>query len=267
MKKNSKLILLIVTILLLGVGFSIFTGVGQIKSNNSFQTNNGLQIEISSLKNTYLLGETVFLDFEVKNNSSTDIRVKGVDLDSNYVSIYIAFEGKTFKKYTHSRVKEGKWWMLKAGQIVTSRSGILWNFSPTKTSASLNELNETHILTDYAFPEPGVYLIKAVLGIPNNENSIKIESKPIQILINEPIGDELKVWNQIKNRDDFAYFIQEGEFKTSKLEEEVKLLGEIEKITAEYPNSILASQMKKSLEKFRESEEKLKENLQKKQKN
>ena len=241
--------------------FVLFTLVSfqSISVQETASAKDGLQIEISSSKDNYLLGETVFLDFEVKNNSSTDIRVKGVDLDSNYVSIYIAFEGKAFKKYTHSRIKEGKWWMLKAGQIVTSRSGILWNFSPAKTSANLNDLEETHILTDYTFPEPGVYLIKAVWGIPSNENPIKVESKPIQILINEPVGDELKVWNKIKNRDDIAYFIQESDFKTSKPEEREKLLKEIEEITAKYPNSLLGNQIKQSLGKFSENEERIKE--------
>lgn len=251
MKINNNVNFLMVIVLLLSVGFFIFAGTTQIKSNNSDELDNSLKINVSSVKDSYLLGETVFLDFEVKNISSADIRVRGLDLDTRYVTVYIAYEGEPFKKYNHSRVKERSWWMLKAGQSVKSSSGILWNFSPKETSTTWKEMGDTDILSYYAFPKAGVYTVKAVLGIPNNEKPITVESKPIQIVINEPVGDDLEVWNILKDREDIGFFIQENYFRTSNPQEAKKLIKKVEQISLKHPNSLIANQAGQSLEKFR----------------
>ena len=270
MKKNNKFKFLVVTIFL-GIILFIFSVVAQINNSNSFKSSEGLQIDIVTSKDTYLLGETVFLNFEVKNNSSKDIRVRGLDLDSNYVSVYISYEGQAFKKYRHSRINEAVGGMFKVGQVKKSTAGILWNFSPMESSSRWKEMEETNILTYYAFPKPGVYIIKAVLGVPSSENPIEVESKPIQIVINEPVGDDLDIWNEIKDNGEFAYFIQEGEIRPSnKPKEREKLRQEIEQIVNQYPNSIIANQIEQSLEKFRTGEEerrKFLERVKKQQKN
>lgn len=119
-------------------------------------------------------------------------------------------------------------------------------------------------MTDYAFPEAGNYLIKAIATVPNGASSddlTKIESETIQIIINDPIRDDLKVWNQIKNRGEIAYFLQQGETPTFQDDKAEKLLKEIEQISQKYPNSLLANKMRLTLEKFRVDEEKRKELL------
>jgi hypothetical protein len=264
--KRNRPVYLVVIITSLSSVFFVFNGFAQIKSNSSSESDAGIQLNISS-KDSYLLGETVFFDFEVKNNSSADIRVKGLDLDSRYITLYISFEGKTYKQYKHSRIKDQKGGLFKAGQIKKSRSGVLWNLSPVETSANWKEKAETEILTYYAFPQPGIYFVKAVLQIPSNENPIKIESKPIQIIINEPTGEDLNVWNLIKDRSDIGYFIQEGEPRAYKEDEKQKLIQEVEKIIKDYPNSLLTNQIKQSLEKFRLNEAKINESKQKNQTN
>jgi hypothetical protein len=258
MVNNKRFSFFSMVLLLLTIGFFAFSGITQINSNSFLKSENGLQIAVAPSKNSYLLGETVFLDFEVRNNSSTDIQVRGLDLDSNYVKVFIASPGEEYKQYTHSRIKEGRWWIFKAGQVVKSRAGILWNFSPKETSTNWKEMEKTHILNNYAFSKPGVYSIKAVLGVPNNENPIEVESKPIQIIINEPVGEDLEIWNKIKDRADIAYFIQEGEFKASKPVERAKLQGEVEQIINKYPTSLISNQMRKSLNKLKTNEEKIK---------
>lgn len=73
---------------------------------------------------------------------------------------------------------------------------ILWN---GKIDVSgLNELAAKEklkgkITTEYALPTPGVYFLK---GLPYfGENGTPIESDPIQILVSEPVGDDLKIWS------------------------------------------------------------------------
>jgi hypothetical protein len=198
-----------------------------------------VQIDLSASKDTFLLGETVFLDFEIKNNSALDVKVRGLNLDSRYIALYVASDGKTYKKYNHSRISHGSGGVLKAGAVAKSRSGILWNFSPieTSTSNSLDALGKTEILTPFAFPSAGSYSLKAVLTIPDELRSFRIESEPIQITISRPVGIDLEVWNKIKDNGDIAYLIQENEIRIPnyKREERTKFKKFVEQIVFEYP--------------------------------
>jgi len=59
-----------------------------------------------------------------------------------------------------------------------------------------------------------------------------VDSEPIAITVEEPIGEDLEVWNRIKNDGKFAFFIQ------------------VEDILQKYPRSIYAAPLRRSLEKF-----------------
>ena len=177
--------------------------------------------------------------------------------------VFIAYENELFKRYDHSRLSERSIGILKAGQVVSSKSGILWNFSPIERSTNWKEMGNTHILDYYAFPKPGLYYLKAVLGVPSNENPIKVESKPIKIRINEPVGEDLEVWNKIKDKQEIGYFIQEGYFRTFNSLETENLKREIEQIALKHPSSLLSKQLMQSLEKFRSAEEQRKADLEK----
>jgi hypothetical protein len=265
--KNRKMFFLLVCGFLIATGLFIFSAIAQVRSPNTSESNEGLKLTISSEKNSYFLGETVFLNFEVKNESSTDIRVRGLDLDSRYITVFISTDKKIFKQYKHSRVKDTLGGALKAGDTFKSRSGILWNFDQTKITASGNRdnLRKTHIVTDYAFPTSGEYFVKAILTVPRNNNSLKIESEPIQIKIQEPTGENLEVWNKIKDNGDFAYFIQEGDTRipSNKSEERNRFLKEVEQILSAYPNSFYAESLQQSLDKFKADEVKIEENMRK----
>ncbi len=88
----------------------------------------------------------------------------------------------------------------------------------------------------------------------------KIESPPVQIVISEPIGDDLKVWNKITDNGEIAYFIQYNEFRGKiKPDEREKLLNEVEQLVSNNPNSFLAIQIEESLAKYDVNDEKRKE--------
>ena len=249
--KSKKIVFLSFITLLTGSILFVFPATAQIKSQDIYKENKKLKITVSSEKDSFLLGETVFLNFEVKNESSKDIRVKGLDLDSRYIGVFISADNKTFKQYKNSRVKDTMGGFLKAGDTFRSRSGILWNFDQTKISApsTWDDLRKTYIVTDYAFPTAGEYFIKAVLTVPRIENSLKIESETIQIKIEEPTGENLEVWNKIKDNGDFAYFIQECEPRLPEYrsEERAKFLKDVEQVLIDYPNSFYAESLRESL--------------------
>jgi len=132
-----------------------------------------------------------------------------------------------------------------------------------ETSSRGKEEGDKQILSFYAFSRPGVYSVRANFGYYSKEGRIMIESKPIQIVINEPVGDDLEVWNIIKDREDIGFFIQESYFRTSNTLEAKKLMQEIEQISLKHPNSLIANQAGQSLEKFRANDTIIKSALKK----
>lgn len=244
---------------LLGISLYFFSAYAQ----NSANLSNSLKVSIESSKSAYLLGEVVVINVELKNESSSDIFLQGTDAKSGYLKILISNSQGNFKEYTNAawgnKKKPGK--TLKPEQTVKSQATVLSNSKP-----EVSHLNETaaeraaegKILTDYAFPHAGIYYLKALLIIPG-ENSTRIESDTIQITVNKPIGDDLEVWNKIKNRSDIAYFIQESSVIARSDEEKEIFLQEVEQTAMKFPNSLLANQLRQSLEKFQANEERRKE--------
>ncbi len=223
-----------------------------------------LILKVSSEKQTYILGEVVKLNFELINKGDKVIKIPlRPDVSTGYLKVWIALDGQEFNRYHNSswgRMEHGGP-TLQPGQSFNSQATILWNSKPD--TLNLNpDVAKGRIMNDYAFPKAGVYFIKAVASI-TGDAPMKIESEPIQIVVNEPVGDELKVWNDIKDSGEIASFIQRGSFLTSKDEEEKNLVKRVEQITQSYPNSFLVGQMKQKLEKFRTGEEKSKEMLEK----
>ena len=231
-----------------------------------------LKLKVSTSNQDYLLGEVVRLNFEIVNEGSKKIILPGCStVKGGYLRIHIAYENQPFKEYFGS----GSRWQLdggcgdavslEPGQSFKTNTTVLWNVKPEVLH--LNEdaakrVAEGRIMNDYALPKSGVYFIKAVLRLPG-ETRPTIESEGVQVVINEPVEDDLEVWSQIKDKGDIAYFIQQGGTPTYQDEKAEKLLKEVEQIVRKYPNSYLASQMKQKLEKFRMDEEKRKEMLEK----
>lgn len=234
----------------------------------AFNNSQNLKLDLSSSKKDYVQGEIVELSVNLINESSQPVKVGLTPtVENGFLHIWIADSNQEFKEYRNSGwgLRESGKGILKAGESFKSEATILWNAKPQ--TSHLNEdaakrATEGKISTDYAFPKAGIYSIKSVATIAG-DSPMKIESEPIQIVINEPIGDDLKVWNQIKDNGDIAYFIQQGGTPTYQDEKTEKLLKEVEQIAEKYPNSNLAGQMKQKLEKFRTDEEKRKEMLEK----
>lgn len=216
-------------------------------------------VRIDSTKQSYIQGEAVALNLEIVNNGHSEVFLKGWDVRSGLLRILVASEDQKFKQYAHSRwnrEKPGRF--IKPGETIKSQASLLWNFSPVGRVADLSRVKDDVILSDLAFPDRGVYFLKAVLTI-TGENRMEVESAPVQIVINEPVGDDLRIWNKIKNNSELAYFIQENQIRASKAEEREKVLKEVEQLVSNYSTGILATELKESLEKFRESEAKVKE--------
>ncbi len=225
-----------------------------------------LTLKISSDKQTYTLGEAVKLTFKVINESDKAVRLSfRPHVLTGYLKVWISADGQEYNRYSGNSnwgLEEGGGITLQAGKAYESQATVLWNHK-IDVARLTPEAAKGTITSHYAFPTKGPYFIKAVLSIPETENSRKIESEPIQVVVEEPVGDDLEVWNSIKDNREIAYFLHNGYFLTYKDEEKEKLVEKIKQIAQRYPRSFLGGQLQQNLEKFRVEEKIRKESLEK----
>lgn len=247
-------------------------------TNNVFLTSseaNQLELEVKPQKETYQLGEPIQFEFGIKNASNKNIVIlNGLGHLDGYLSVWISKDGKPFEKYDHTKwgiTHSSKITALRPNESVINKALVFWNSKPKFSNSVASDIAERasagRIKTDYAFPEAGTYYVKAAYSIfaADQAEATRIESQPVKIDIAEPTGDDLKVWNIIKDRGDFAYFLHEGEFLISsyKTQERAKFEQEIEVIINQYPDSMIATRMQHRLENYRSNENKIKKLTQK----
>jgi hypothetical protein len=238
--------------------------ISAVKQSENSST---LKLRLYSDKPIYNQGEFVKLSFEVINETAKPIPLAySPDVATGYLSVWIAFGEQRFNRYNNTswgRMESGGI-TLQPGQAYKSEATVLYNSKPDISRLNVDSIKKSEdgaILSYYAFPDVGNYSIKAILVMPD-ETRTKIESEPIQIIVNEPVGDDLSVWNMIKDSGEIAYFIQKGDFSTANDEEREKLAKEVEQIVVDYPSSALARQLSQNLEKFKANEARRKEMLQ-----
>lgn len=260
-KKNNYIVISIFIAFLVCVCWSIigFTN-NEVKAQNFTLTG-------KVNKETYILGEPIKIGFEFTNEAETPILIPSGGVEVGSLKIFITNKESEYKRYV------GAGWGRKLGFPITLEPRkshkyqefvILWSNKPDVSGLSeyaAKRVLEGKITTDYAFPKLGVYFIKGLSYV--GENATPIESEPIQIVINEPVGDDLKVWEQIKGNREIALLMQTGEFDTNKEEEKTQLISKVEQILEQYPNSIYSSYLRPNLEKFKTNEARRKEMLEK----
>lgn len=266
MKHKYMALIIVGVVALLG----LINWIPALGKNNSTEK---IELTIDSSKESYLPGEVVNLTISATNKSNESVRLfNDLSPEYGYLSVFISHDNIEYKMYNHVHwgVRDSKLThiVLKSNERVNTSAAILWNSKPKFDASQLapetiKAATDGKILTDYAFPESSTYYIKAVYSayfIDNNQSRtrVKIESEPIQITIKEPTGEDLKIWNKIKDNGEIAYFIQEGSFKAPESEKREKLKMEVEQIINESPDSPISSQMKQSLNKLRANEEKAK---------
>lgn len=226
-----------------------------------------LTVRVTTEKPDYIHGEAVNLQIEVVNETNETINFPPCALrpELGSLKVLVAQGNNSFKEYRGPGwgIKD-KWCSdspLAPGQSFKNQVTVLWNSKiPT---LHLNEdaakrASEGKITTDYAMPKAGTYLIKAIFGYLGN-NRPKLESSPMQIVVNEPVGEDLKVWNKIKSNGELAYFLQQSMFLTSKDEERKILLTTLEEIAQRYPNSLYGKQIRQKLVEYQQKEAELQE--------
>lgn len=261
-KKNNYIVMSMLFALLLAISWTIF-GYNQNQTENS-----DLVFKGAANKESFILGEPVSVRFEIFNKGESSIKVHNGGVETGFLKVFISGQDNEYKQYF------GYGWGLLMGcmfDLAPSKSHnykdaiVLWNGKINVSGLSENAAKEKlkgKILTEYAFAEEGTYFIKGATYV--GDKATLIESDPIKITINQPVGDDLTVWNRIKGNREIALLMQVGEFDTGKEEEKSNLVRDVEQILEQYPNSVYSVHLKQSLELFRKKEEnrqKAKKNL------
>lgn len=251
--KHNKLIALLSGGLLL----SVFAGL--ILTRQIAGSSQSLELQVKTSKTSYKAGEVVNLTFALVNNSAKELTINDCfGTASGVLSVLVAKNGESFLKYDHpnwgtsdSECRS----VLKPNAKFQTMTRLLWNWKPKLEGLNKDvakAAGEGKILTDYVFPEPGVYQVKAVYYVSIGEQTTptRMESEPVQITIEEPVGEDAEVWEKIRHRGDIGYFIQEGEVRAANTEAGTKLRQELAEISSRYANSTLAKQIGVSLQWF-----------------
>ena len=166
-----------------------------VKSSGS---NANLVLTIQLDKESYILGEKINLQFELKDKKNKIIALNALPtVENGYLRVWIASSNRSFKEYKGARWGFDEGGKPQKGTSFKSQANILWN-GKVPDSWKNESFGRNRIETDYAFVEAGVYFIKATAIIfdedaKSDDDKIVIESEPIQIIVNEPIGDDLEV--------------------------------------------------------------------------
>ena len=213
----------------------------------------------TSNKENYIIGEPVTLEFRLSNVGSSTELVPATGVESGALGISISREEKgEYKDYFGSGWgrRQIHYVSLENGQSATFLPAtILWNGKPRVSHLNQDAATEFlkgKITTEYAFPEPGVYFIKGCSRF--GREAIRIESKPIRIVIAEPAGIDADVWNQIKGNSEIALLMQKGSFNTDEDLKKEELSRKVEQIFTLFPESVYSTYLKENMDKYRADE-------------
>lgn len=224
------------------------------------QTSSPLRLDVVTDKEKYLVGEPVYLRFKIVNQSDRQISLyAGSTVWDGYIDVFVAFQGEDFKRY------RGPQWglrdvyykepvILNPGEVFESEATMLCN--PLQQTSHLNETaakraqqRENLVQGNYVLSSPGFYFVRASLRDPKSSDIV--ESSSVRIVAEMPQGDDLEVWNKIKDRRDYAYFIQTGSLANPSDERTKKVAEKLQQIVSLHPTSKYADEIRKSLNEHR----------------
>lgn len=230
-----------------------------------------LLFEATSKKKSVLLGEPVFVEFELRNVGTTTVAVHQLGVENGILKVYVADADGDFKRFwgygwgnTMSRMRT-----LAPGEAQKYKEITILNHGKIETDglsvSAARAKTEDSVNTEFAFPQPGKYFIKAKSSfadkLPNVGSGalpvqiVEIETEPIEVVVKEPVGDDRSVWNRIKGNPQIVFLLQSGELPAGKSD---KVISEVEEIVRTFPNSMYATHLRRRLDDYRDVESKAK---------
>ena len=234
------------------------TGLNQVSSSSP----DALTLTLYASKKSYRLGEKIDLSFSLTNRENKDLLLKDVlGTGTGFLDLECTNNGRDF-----FGCSDPSWGTLDfndpstplaAGETIFTSTSILWDW-------------KVQDVPTYIFLKAGVYNVNArytahLLDEKGKVVPYDLRSDPIQIEILEPRGEDLEVWNKIKDDGNFAYLLQRDHIRIPfyKKEERAKFKQKVEEIIKAHPNSSYTESLNQSLMKSNAAEEKLKARMEK----
>lgn len=243
------------SVILLACLLKIFIPVNALPSTVDVQQAISLKscctLSVINNSRSYILGEIVDLEIRLTNTLEDVVWINSL-LPTSFgnFDIYISNDNVRYRRNMQPL------WGVKDYVIVHPTTLDAHKSESIKISVLYNSIGDDHInevenrvTTSNLFPMPGIYYIKAILKDYTRERRETLESAPIQINILQPKGDDLQIWNTIKDNPQFAFFLQESVIHED-LETEKYMIQTLEDLTQTYPKGKLASQIRRALDKF-----------------
>lgn len=255
--------------------FSTFSSMPQSRVSNVLEAS--AELRISLVKSEYLLGEPIRLErLLVKIGDPDRVGFPSDDLQGALI-VFIAKGDGEFLRYTWRGYLPDREHTDGPGRLKVLRT-IFFNKKPVTYHLSdygRREAEKGMILTDYAFPTPGEYRIKAIRlysvrrGGDRYASSARAESNVISVRIKEPEGDDLTVWELMNSDPRIGFFLNYGEAPMGypwtssgdiheRLLQTERFLQEVDRITSEYPDSYLAGLLRVKAQEHRARRERYK---------
>jgi hypothetical protein len=219
---------------------------------------NRVVLEIRADRKSYLAGEPVRLEFRAINRADGPVLLPGgSDVWHGHLKVLIAHEAEGYREY------RGPGWGLRdvldagsiklgPGAVFKTEATVLYNH-PFRTLSK--ELAAQYVATEYALGRAGTHQIKAILS--DEEFEDEIESRPIEVVVEEPRGVDREVWNELKTNPEYGYFIQTGGKGHPGSLTSPDVAEGLERIVTSYPTSRYVKSIAPSLLRFRSLREEL----------
>jgi len=208
-----------------------------------------LMLDLELSKNDFLLGEPIEFRVALRNMTTKDIVIANT-IDPVYGSLKIWSRSEKQSKF--DQYVNPKWGILEPNGSVRIKPG-----ESTSNNFRLIARLDAENLPRFYFAHPGIYELKVSyeIHVQHEERTRSVESRAVIIRINEPVGEDLVVWNRIKEMGELAYFLQNADFHMPiyRKEERDALRVRIEEILDQYPSSALSEAFRRSLVIFRKS--------------
>jgi hypothetical protein len=240
------------------------------------EVNKQVYLQMSSNKDSYILGEPIQINGEYINNTNKDAliyvgRTNGI----------LLADGEDYKYFDAAPTdcSISRPFQLKAGQSyktldkpynyknVVFLMNAMGDRSPKINCDGLKraekaiciEKREKPVPVKYAFQDVGTYYAKyggSLITDEKNDKTEPIPTEPVKITIFEPTGDDLEVWRVIggEDRQMFADLMRSGSLYEKDEVKKITFMNEVEQILIDYPNSIYSNYLRDGLDSFKRFE-------------
>lgn len=216
-----------------------------------------LELTITSTKDVYLLGETLSFSFELRNNDKNKlVLLDEFGIRTGTLRVVVSENERDFVGFA-----DPGW-----GFLDTTQKTHMSPNSSKGASGAVLWIRDKDNAPRFRLNEAGIYYFRALYTarIEGEKDAVNLRSKVIKVTVVEPQGDDLDVWNIIKDKGQIAYFLKEGDVPPDlqfDVQKSTRFLEEVQQIIDKHPKSFYSNHLQKSIQMYQINESNRRESL------